>query len=180
MTYQKPDGSWSFPGFEGKATTGAFAHIDTSILINRRGQLLVPVTLAHGSALLLGTPEGTHQPGALCVLGAPAHPSIYGKRLSATSEERLRPPTGREDPEHEPQRVNAGRPMPAVSPSTLSTKISSNALRSCPHRTGGRASCAARKRICTTSSTARCRASHRCPASDAFRAGSMLRVNRHG
>jgi hypothetical protein len=60
VTYQSPDGSWVFPGFAGKVTSGAFAHTETSIRINKRGQLLIPVNLAHGCALLLGNPvEGS-------------------------------------------------------------------------------------------------------------------------
>jgi hypothetical protein len=58
LTFEQPDGSWDFPGFAEKVASGAFARTDTSIRINKRGQVLVPVNLARGSALLLGTPAG--------------------------------------------------------------------------------------------------------------------------
>jgi hypothetical protein len=58
FTYLKPDGSWSFPGFEPRITSASFVRPDSGLRINRHGQLLVPVTLPQGMALLVATPGG--------------------------------------------------------------------------------------------------------------------------
>lgn len=58
MAAQQPDGSYQFKGFAGTVKSSSFLRADSIIPINRRGQVVLSVTLSpEGRALLLGTPE---------------------------------------------------------------------------------------------------------------------------
>lgn len=57
LTYAKPDGTWNFPGIPMNVTSAVFLREHSGLRINRSGQLLLPVSLAQGSALLLATPS---------------------------------------------------------------------------------------------------------------------------
>lgn len=60
LTYRNPDGSYQFRGFSGNVESASFVKTDAMLRINRKGQVLIPVTLTpNGYALLLGTPS-TH------------------------------------------------------------------------------------------------------------------------
>jgi hypothetical protein len=58
VTLQRPDGSYVFNGFPGTVKSTSFLKADSTIPINRRGQIVLYVTLSpQGHALLLGTPS---------------------------------------------------------------------------------------------------------------------------
>jgi len=58
VTFQRPDGSYEFNGFSGTVKSSSFLRADSTIPINRRGQVVLYVTLSpQGHALLLGTPS---------------------------------------------------------------------------------------------------------------------------
>jgi hypothetical protein len=58
LTHTRPDGYLDLPGIKGDVLPGQIIRGDTSIRINRSGQILMPVTFDQGgSALLLATPK---------------------------------------------------------------------------------------------------------------------------
>jgi hypothetical protein len=57
LTYLNSDGTWNFPGIPLKITSGSFLRDKSGLSINRKGQILLLVTLAEGSTLLLATPS---------------------------------------------------------------------------------------------------------------------------
>ena len=62
LMFTRPDGSLELNGFAEKALPGNLARADTPIRVNRRGQVLLPVTTGgSGFAVLLANPlGGTH------------------------------------------------------------------------------------------------------------------------
>lgn len=58
LTYLKLDGAWNFPGIEQRIVSASFVRPDSGLRINRKGNLLIPVTLTQGMALLIATPGG--------------------------------------------------------------------------------------------------------------------------
>jgi hypothetical protein len=58
VTFQRPGGSYEFNGFSGTVNSSSFLKADSTIPINRRGQIGLYVTLSpRGHALLLGSPS---------------------------------------------------------------------------------------------------------------------------
>jgi hypothetical protein len=57
VTYLQPSGFFIFNGFQQRVPSGAFVRAETTIRVNARGQIAIPVSLSpHGSAILIGTP----------------------------------------------------------------------------------------------------------------------------
>jgi len=57
ITYTKSDGYLALPGFPGRVAPSVLMRSDTPILVNRRSQILLPVTFdGDAYAMLLGTP----------------------------------------------------------------------------------------------------------------------------
>jgi hypothetical protein len=57
VTYLQPSGFFAFNGLRQRVPPGSFVRAETTIRVNARGQLAIPVSLSpHGSAILIGTP----------------------------------------------------------------------------------------------------------------------------
>jgi hypothetical protein len=61
LTWTRPDGFLELSSFDENVAPGSLLRADAPIRINRRGQVLLPMTSASGFAILLATPlAGTH------------------------------------------------------------------------------------------------------------------------
>jgi hypothetical protein len=58
LTYMKRGFGYLFNGFPTAVPAGSFLRADTTLRMNRRGQVALPVTLHNGTTILVGTPSG--------------------------------------------------------------------------------------------------------------------------